>query len=334
MQRPLSQVSVPSSAGPLIFRLLVLAAILAAFSQITLGAFVRVMDAGLACGEDWPLCDGSWIPPFTTEVILEYTHRLTAVLLGIFVLAAVITVWRLHRDKKTVLRSTLAAFVLVIVAGAFGAATVKSELGWGLRLIHLAIAELVIGALVVALVGVWPVKNAPFNSPSASTMTAGTVAILLMTVSTFVVLVSGSVVIGQEASTACGSWPACSGSTIIPSGDAKFAVHMAHRIVAAVAGLLLLSTAVWIWRMREWWLGSGMAAVVLVALLVIQVILGAANPWSSFGDFWKAIHVAAATGTWLATTVVAALICVPRFSDTPETDPGAERFHGLDSLTR
>jgi cytochrome c oxidase assembly protein subunit 15 len=334
LQRPLSQAVAPSSAGPLIFRLLILAAIVAAFSQITLGAFVRVLDAGLACGDDWPLCDGSWIPPFTKEVILEYTHRLTAVLLGIFVLAAVVSVWRLHRQNKVVFRFTLGAFVLVIVAGAFGAATVKSELGWGLRLIHLALAEALLATLAVALVGVWPVKNAPFNSPSASTMAAGTMAIVLMTVSTFVVLVSGSVIIGLEASTACGSWPSCSGSTFIPSGDSKFAIHMAHRIVAGVAGLLIVGTAVWTWRMREWWPGVGVASVLLIVMLVGQVFLGAANPWSGFADGWKALHVAAATATWLATAVLAALILVPRFSADSGPDPGAERFRGLAALTQ
>jgi len=334
VQRPLSQVASAASAGPLTFRILIVAAILTAFAQITLGAFVRVLDAGDACGVDWPLCDGHWIPPFTKEVILEYTHRLTASLLGVFVLIATVLAWRQYRYDKVVLRSTLLAFVLVILAGLFGAATVKSELGWGFRLIHLAIAELVIAALVIALVGAWPIKNAPFNSPSASTMTAGALAVGLMAVATFVVLISGSVVVGQDASTACGSWPSCSGNTFIPSGDAKFAIHMSHRIIAGIAGLLIVGTAVWTWRMREWWPGSGLAAVVLVVLLIAQVLIGAANPWSGFGDGWKAIHVAAATATWLTVAVLVALIYVKRFSNESDVDPSAERFRGLTSLTQ
>lgn len=324
----------PTDAGPLIFRIILVAALIAVFAQITLGAFVRVADAGLACGDSWPLCDGHWIPPFTTEVILEYTHRLSAVLLGFFVLAAVVYAWKVYRQNKTVFRSTLAAFALVIAAGAFGGATVISELGWGLRLIHLAIAEAVIATLAFSLVAVWPVKNPPFNSPSASTVAAGSTAIMLMMVSTFVVLVSGSVVIGQGASTACGSWPMCSESTFIPTGDAKFAIHMAHRIIAAVAGVLIIGTAAWTWRMREWWPGAGAAAVVLVVLLVGQVFLGAANPWSSFAPGWKALHVSAATATWLAAAVLSALVHVRRVSDEPASDPATDRFRGLTSLTQ
>ena len=102
-------------------------------------------------------------------------------------------------------------------------------------------------------------------------MAAGTMAIVVMTVLTFVVLVSGSVVVGLEASTACGSWPSCSGNNFIPSGDSKFAIHMAHRIVAGLAGLLIIGTAVWTWRMRAWWPGVGIASILLIVLLVGQV---------------------------------------------------------------
>ena len=334
MQRPLSQAATesPVEAGPLIFRALLVAALVAAFAQITLGGFVRVLDAGLACGDDWPLCDGQWIPAFTKEVVLEYTHRLAAVLLGIFVLAALVAAWRVQRGNALALRSTFAAFALVIAAGGFGWATVASELGWGLRLIHLALAELLITSLVLALVAVWPLRNPPWNRPAPSTMAYGGVVMTAMLVTTFIVLVSGSVVVGLEASTACGSWPLCSGSMIIPSGDHKFAIHMIHRIVSVVAGLLIVWAAVWAWRMREWWPGAGPAAVALAAVVIGQIFVGAANPWSAFAPGWKAIHVALATATWMAASVLTAVVHIPRTGQRPETEPSDERFRGLRSL--
>ena len=304
----------------------------AAFAQITLGGFVRVFDAGLACADDWPLCDGQWIPAFTGEVILEYTHRLTAVLLGIFVLAALVIGWRVHRDSTVVLGCTLAAFALVIAAGALGWATVITELSWSMRLVHLAIAELLIASLAFALVAVWPVSNPPLNGPPRSTMLAVSAAIALMLLFTFLVLVSGSIVVGEGASTACGSWPLCSGSMIIPSGDVKFALHMSHRIVSVVTGLIIVLVALWVWRMKEWWPGAGVCAIVLAALLVGQVFIGAANPWSAFSPVWKGLHVSAATAVWLAAAFLAALVHVRRVSGVSEPDADAERFRGVRSL--
>ena len=335
MQRPLSQVPTkrPTAAGPLIFRGLLVAALIAAFAQITLGGFVRVMDAGLACGDDWPLCNGQWIPPFTLDVVLEYTHRLAAVLLGIFVLASVIAAWVLWRAEKGSARAlywTLASFGLVIVAGAFGAATVISELGWGLRLLHLAIAELLVTSLVLALVAAWPVSNPPLSRPAPSAMRYGGIIMISMLITTFVVLVSGSVVVGMGASTACGSWPLCSGSMIIPSGDHKFAIHMLHRIVSIVAGLFIVWSSIWTWRMREWWPGAGPAAVALAVVVIAQVFVGAANPWSAFAPGWKALHVAFATATWLAASFLAAVVFIPRTGDRPQLD---DRFLGLRGLT-
>lgn len=334
MQRPVSQVVIdrPVDAGQLIFRIMLAAALVAAFSQITLGGFVRAADAGLACADDWPLCDGQWIPAFTGDVILEYTHRLTAVLLGIFVLAAVVIGWRVHRDSTLIFGCTLAAFALVIAAGALGWATVITELSWSMRLVHLAIAELLIATLAFALVAVWPVSDPPLNGPSRPTILAFSAAIGLMLFFTFLVLVSGSVVVGEGASTACGSWPLCSGSMIIPAGDAKFALHMSHRIVSAVTGLIIVGVALRAWRMREWWPGAGVCAIVLATLLVGQIFIGAANPWSAFSPVWKGLHVSAATAVWLAAATLAALVHVPRMSGASVPDGDAERFRGVRSL--
>ena len=311
MQRAVSQIVLfrPAVSGRFAFRILLAAALAAAFAQITLGGFVRAADAGLACADDWPLCDGQWIPAFTGDVILEYSHRLTAVLLGIFVLAAAVVGRWASGARAVSQNSAWASLVLVIAAGGLGWATVVTELSWGMRLVHLALAEALIAALAVALIASWspvasPAPHAP--SPKAAGVVMGLVLTLI-----FMVLVSGSVVVGQEASTACGSWPLCSGSMILPEGDAKFAYHMSHRFTSAAAGLVILAAAAWTWRGRRWWPGAGAAAVALVALLIGQVFVGAANPWSAFSPEWKGVHVAFATATWLCAVVMAALVLLP-----------------------
>ncbi|MCL4254282.1 MAG: COX15/CtaA family protein, partial [Anaerolineae bacterium] len=55
---------------------------------ITFGAVVRVTDSGLGCGNSWPLCDGTIIPPLDNLTAwIEWSHRLFAMLIGVFGLA-------------------------------------------------------------------------------------------------------------------------------------------------------------------------------------------------------------------------------------------------------
>ena len=55
-----------------------MASVFTTFALIVLGGVVRVTGSGLGCGGEWPLCDGSLIPPLTKEDIIEYSHRLVA----------------------------------------------------------------------------------------------------------------------------------------------------------------------------------------------------------------------------------------------------------------
>src|SRR2546430_4817271 len=45
---------------------------------IILGAIVRITGSGMGCGEHWPLCNGTLLPPFDLPTLIEYGHRLAA----------------------------------------------------------------------------------------------------------------------------------------------------------------------------------------------------------------------------------------------------------------
>ena len=44
------------------FRGLCWATAISVFAMLVLGGVVRVTESGLGCGDDWPLCDGRWLP--------------------------------------------------------------------------------------------------------------------------------------------------------------------------------------------------------------------------------------------------------------------------------
>jgi heme A synthase len=122
--------------GPAVLFLSIVAMV---FSQSALGAYVRHLDAGLAC-PDFPTCLGKWVPPlFAGPVLAHFSHRtlgylvlLTAVMLYLFVC----------RDTRQRRNRPLALLFLVLVAAQLGvgALVVLSGLHYLATGLHLAVA--------------------------------------------------------------------------------------------------------------------------------------------------------------------------------------------------
>src|ERR687896_997285 len=92
------------------FRRLALATAVATFLLIVLGGVVRVSDSGLGCGpadsgfNGWPFCNGDVVPGVDLNSIVEYTHRVTAALVGVMTLALAVLAWRNYREHRTLVR--------------------------------------------------------------------------------------------------------------------------------------------------------------------------------------------------------------------------------------
>ena len=132
------------------FRILAIAATVAAVGQVTLGGVVRATGSGLGC-PDWPLCHGRIIPPLDAAALIEYSHRVSASVLGLLVLALAALAWTTYRKDRWISVPAIAAVGLVFVAAGLGALTVWTELDWWLRLLHLAIAESLVACLALAM---------------------------------------------------------------------------------------------------------------------------------------------------------------------------------------
>lgn len=301
----------PGSKSLIAFRILALASSLAALAQITLGGVVRVTGSGLGC-PDWPLCHGRLIPPFEFATLIEYSHRLSASTLSILVLATLIIAWIFFRDNRWALWPSAIGMGLVIIAAALGGATVLTELSWWVRLIHLAVAEGVVACMVVATVaarrsgGVISIAgNRQFTDGFRRHLFATSGAVLLL-------ILSGSYIVGYGAGSSCATWPLCQGS-IFPDGGA-YAIHMGHRYVAAIVGLMVIGAAAIAWNQRRESTGMGAAALVLVGMFMLQVLVGAATVWSGFSADLKAAHLSLATLVWMSLVLMTSLVLVPVWS--------------------
>ncbi len=95
---------------------------------ILFGAWVRITHSGAGCGDHWPTCHGQIIPlEPTIETMIEYTHRLTSGLCGIFAIVLVGWSWRVSGWSR-ITRGAVVVLGLTIFEGAIGAGLVLGEL--------------------------------------------------------------------------------------------------------------------------------------------------------------------------------------------------------------
>ncbi|EQD45704.1 Cytochrome oxidase assembly protein, partial [mine drainage metagenome] len=81
------------------FRYSVVVALILTYVTILLGGNVAASNSGLAC-PNWPTCftNGSWFPALTGGVVVEWSHRLSAFLLGLSV--AIFTLLALAYERS------------------------------------------------------------------------------------------------------------------------------------------------------------------------------------------------------------------------------------------
>ncbi len=132
------------------YRFLVYANVIFIYAAIVAGGYVASTKSGLAC-PDWPTCNGQIVPVFTTQVIIEYTHRLVALLAGIFFLAVTVFTWLRFRQSSRLVATVSVGFFLLVAQIFLGMVTVETSLAPAIVAVHLGLATAVFGfALGVA----------------------------------------------------------------------------------------------------------------------------------------------------------------------------------------
>ena len=315
------------------FRALAVAALVSAFAQVTLGGVVRVTGSGLGC-PDWPFCHGKLIPPLNDiATMLEYSHRLSASVLGILVLALFITALMRYRRNKWAMNSTATALALVVVASLLGGATVLTELVWWIRLVHLAIAMGVVAALVIAVAVGWRIgigRDARETTSAGGASARFNRLTIAAIIGVFLLILSGSYIVGAGYGSSCGTWPLCRGS-LFPEGRA-YLEHMSHRYFAALVGVAIAAVAVGAWRQRLSAPSIGRGGLLLAAAFALQILAGALTVWMGFTPTIKAVHLSMATLVWIALIFVAALAFAPRRFERPQTERGAAEASRMEGL--
>jgi len=285
---------------------LVLATGVATFVLIILGGIVRVSDSGLGCGpagsgfHGWPFCNGDVVPGVDLNSIVEYTHRVVAIIVGFMILALFVMAWRRHRALLPV---TGALLVLVIAQGALGGATVEENLEEVYVAAHLGLAMLLLGLLLYLWRLVNDVRPEPGGPRLRGLAIAASVAVLCTVVAGGYMAGTqnygrADYQLGDGAHHACGKeFPTCNGD-FMPFGEARLVdIHLTHRAFMYLASALVIVLVVVALR-------RGVAvryAWALGALLVTQVLVGALNVWLDEYEVLILLHLALGTLLWATT---------------------------------
>lgn len=299
------------------FKYVALAASIFTFGLVVVGGIVRVTGSGLGC-PDWPLCHGQLIPPFDGPTLIEYSHRMFATLTSVFVVAAAGIAAMRHRKEKWLFFPAVLALVLLGVQIVLGGVTVLMELPPVIVAVHLANALMIFACLIlVTIYSFRPIMNthAPGTAEARYRRLVWGSAI-----GTLALVISGAVVTGTSAFYTCATWPLCN-DQLIPA-QLLPQIAMAHRVVAAAIGLLIIYTFAETWRLRVHASELKTTSVIAALLFLAQIVVSVVMVQTKFEIVWRLVHLAASTALWGAMVVL--LILAYQMTWSPRGEPGVQ----------
>jgi heme A synthase len=277
------------------------------YALIVFGGVVRITGSGMGCGDDWPLCNGRLIPPMDFETLIEYGHRLAALLVSVLVFVVAYYAYRhlrrLGAGGRGIVALAIASVILLIVQVLVGAITVWLELPTGTVVLHLIVASALLALLIIA-----GLRARAEASPTLASAAPGTSyprwAVTTATLG-FVLLVFGGLVANTGAGPLCRGFPLCNGQ-IFPEGGGLVHLHWTHRLLAyAMLVVVILATAK---TLREKAppaiLRSALSAL---TLMVTQIVVAAALVLREFSADLRGLHLAVGVALWAALVVWATL---------------------------
>lgn len=287
------------------------AAVTFTYLHLVFGGVVRITGSGMGCGDHWPKCNGSWIPPFSSPlVMIEWTHRLLALLVILSIAALVVVAWRRKAEpgvagRGGVLRPAALALALVITVALLGMVTVK--LG---NTMLATVAHWTLALTLLAVVSMAAIRAGAFGGESARAE-GGTVRTVRSigagaALAFLAVVLGGLVAKYPGAAAACPSFPLC-GDT--PAGIAAGASHIqvTHRVIAFLLFFHALAIGLAVGRRAGEATVVKRAARTAAALVLFQLIMAAAMIMGGMPPLLRSAHQAIGIAVWMVLFMAAYL---------------------------
>jgi protoheme IX farnesyltransferase len=282
---------------------------------VAVGGIVRATGSGLGC-PDWPRCHGALVPPAgNLQAAIEYSHRITASIVGVLVLATATFAWLKFRRVASIFWPALLALIVVVFQAGLGAIVVREELKARTVAVHFGTALVLVALTTLTSVASFAPRGGRADRLARYAMAT--------TVVTFLALLLGAIVVQTGASHAFTDWPLMNGG-ILPGPTFIGRMHHAHRVAALLTGIALVFLAVQVVRRtpRDRTLvklaHGALALWFTQALIGGTVVLTGVQPWTVVA------HVL--TGALVWTLVVAlAMLAYRRAPEAVPAEPAAAR---------
>jgi len=287
-----------------------------AFSVIILGAYTRLIDAGLGC-PDWPYCYGFFNAPSSVDEIAaanaqypatpvtvtkartEMTHRYFAEALGGFIIALAFMTYFKRQQSPQPLWLAFTLIALVMFQGMLGMWTVT------LRLLPLAVVSHLLGGFctlsVLWLFWLYSRKSLPAFKVPPSLLRLSMITLIVL----FIQIFLGGWISSNYAALICPDFPTCQGQwwpveniqhafnltgglgmsdpLNYMDGSDRTTIHVIHRLGALVTLILGCALVYRLIRARQQSKDNIIQqklrrySLLLAHLLILQVALGIAN---------------------------------------------------------
>jgi cytochrome c oxidase assembly protein subunit 15 len=275
---------------------------------VSLGAYVRLSDAGLGC-PDWPGCYGKLLgvpdnhteishaenafphaPVETGKAWKEMIHRYLAGILGLLIaVLAVLSIW--PRRHSALVAPSLFLVGLVGVQAALGMLTVTWLLKPVIVSLHL-LGGMFILAILVGMYAMQSVARVEFSTPALKASAWAVTALIVLQIAL------GGWTSTNYAAMACSDYPLCQGQWMPADLDWSHAfvfnrelgqtsdgqmlslqtltaIHWTHRSFALVVLLACIAFAI---QLRKQLQTRAMGHALLAAVIA-QVVIGISNVW-------------------------------------------------------
>jgi len=283
------------------------------------GAMVTSTGSGLAV-PDWPLSYGMLMPPMVGGIFYEHGHRMIAATVGF--LTMIQAIWLQARERKRFLRLLgWASLGAVIAQGVLGGLTVLFLLPPAISIAHAGLAEIFLGLNFSIAFFESHTFHQLRGMQKGDAPVAGTTALVLVV---YAQILIGALMRHLHAGLAIPTFPM---PLIPPSTSLAVLVNYIHRAGGVIVALSVIAIFV---RLRRFDARHPLRQIasILLALVPVQIMLGAYTVWSGKQPVITSLHVV----TGALTLALSLLLALTARTVGWNVGRASARPHGLKSV--
>lgn len=246
------------------------------------GALVTKTGSGAGCGDDWPLCNGKFVPAYTIESMIEYSHRFVSGIVGLLVLSITLLVWIKLKNRKDARFFSAVTLFFTVFQAWLGAAAVM----WGqndfVMAAHFGFSLIAFAAALLLFFVLRDVHKDPKEQSWQLNVVNHRVPVKVefrglvwvTTLYCLYVVYMGALIRHTDSTSGCSGWPLCNGQWIPDMTNSAVAIAFIHRI-ASVLLLFVVAGMAWI-ALRDYGKVKEIrfSAKASLVLIVLQILSG------------------------------------------------------------